>query len=124
MNKAFETDATARERAGRLDWRKRISDHIAFGLLVYTALNIFVTAVAMAKTDKSILPYLMLVVLVAAVIPACRWLEKVWERRGEDAAHDPALAPLFRRDAVAIWLCAIGLPFAVTALSVAAVRGF
>jgi hypothetical protein len=32
------------------------------------------------------------------------------------SAHDPALAPAFRRDRMWLWLLAIGLPFALTGL--------
>jgi hypothetical protein len=31
-------------------------------------------------------------------------------------AADPALRPLYRRDQTAVWLFAVGLPFAVTGL--------
>ena len=60
-------------------WSKRMSDHIAFGLLVYTGLNIFVTMEAVKGTTGSILPYFGLVVLVAAIIPACLKLEHRWK---------------------------------------------
>lgn len=112
-----KTIARARQQGvTRLDWRRRISDHIAFGLLAYTGLHIFVTAGAMASETHSILPYLALIVLVAGVIPLCRWFEKRWEAIGDDAAADPALAPQFWREVSALWLVAIGLPFALTGL--------
>ena len=60
------------------DWRKAMSDHVAYGLLVYTALQIFVTVKALAEGTSSLLPYLALVVLVAGIIPVCRWFEKRW----------------------------------------------
>jgi hypothetical protein len=52
-----------------LDWRKRISDHIAYALLVYTGLQIFVTIAALREGSASVLPGLALVVLVAGIIP-------------------------------------------------------
>ena len=93
------------------DWRRRISDNIAFGLLAYTALQIFVTMKQLKELNESLLPYLALVMLVAAIIPACRRLERRWDRLSDAQAGDPALAPLFRRDRALIWLGAIGLPF-------------
>ena len=69
------------------DWRKSASDHVAYSLLVYTALQIFGTVHAMkSATDGSvsILPYLALIVLVAGIIPACRWFEKRWVALSED----------------------------------------
>ncbi|ANU06553.1 hypothetical protein [Paraurantiacibacter namhicola] len=95
---------------------KRMSDHIAFALLVYTGLNIFVTMEAIKGTNGSILPYFGLVVLVAAIIPACRKLESRWERLTTTGAEDAQLTGLFRRDVLALWACAIGLPFALTGL--------
>jgi hypothetical protein len=104
-------------RPRRRDWRKAMSDNIAYALLVYTGLQIFVTMQAIKGDSKgSALPYLALIVLVAAIIPACRRLERRWEGLGDDAAADPALRSRFRRDQLLLWVLAIGLPFAVTAV--------
>ena len=118
MPNALERDAqgNAATRARRLDWHKRISDHVAYGLLVYTGLHIFVTMGALKTGQGSILPYFSLVVLVGGIIPGCRWFEKRWEAKGEAAASDPALAGEFRRDVVLIWLAAILLPLLLTGL--------
>ena len=99
-----------------LDWRRRMSDHIAYALLVYTVLQIFVTMNALKGKDASLLPYLALIILVAAIIPACRGFERRWNRLTDDQAHDPAMARYFRRDRLTLWLLAIGLPFALTGL--------
>lgn len=98
-----------------LDWRRRMSDHTAYALLAYTALQIFVTIGALKAKEGSLLPYLALVILVVAIIPACRSFEGRWSRISDEQAHDPALAPRYRRDRLALWLLAIGLPFALTA---------
>ncbi|VWX53095.1 hypothetical protein [Novosphingobium sp. 9U] len=100
----------------RVDWRRRMSDHIAYALLVYTALQIFVTIGALKAHGGSLLPYLALIILVVAIIPACRRFEARWNRLDDEQAHDPALAPHYRRDRFALWLLAIGLPFALTAV--------
>lgn len=71
------------------DWRKRMSDNIAYALLVYTALQIFMTMGALHGKGGSILPYFALVVLVAAIIPACRRFEKRWNRLNDEQAADP-----------------------------------
>lgn len=97
-----------------VDWRRKMSDNIAYALLVYTALQIFVTMGALKSEGASLLPYLALVVLVGAIIPACRRFERRWNRLSEDQAHDPVMAGDFRRDRVTLWLLAIGLPFALT----------
>ncbi|KPL68889.1 hypothetical protein SZ64_12760 [Erythrobacter sp. SG61-1L] len=112
--------AEVQVRAGkRLDWRRRMSDHVAYALLFYTGLQIYVTMAALRHTAESILPYFALVVLVAAVIPGCRVFEKRWEGLSDDEAADPALASLFGRDRAMIWLAAVALPFLVTG----AIRG-
>ena len=115
MDKALEHTAEPENRAAhKLDWRKKVSDHVAFGLLVYTGLHIFMTMTALKGGHGSMLPYLALVVLVAAVIPACRWFEMRWEDLTAHDVGDPALAPLFRRDVALLWAAAIGLPAALT----------
>ena len=91
-----------------------MSDNVAYALLVYTALQIFVTVAAMKSGMDSILPYLALVVLVAGIIPACRWFERRWRDLSDDEAHDPALAGAFRKDLLKLWVLAVGLPFLLT----------
>jgi hypothetical protein len=93
-----------------------MSDNIAYALLVYTALQIFVTMGALKSDGASLLPYLALIILVGAIIPACRRFERRWNRLSEAQAHDPAMASYYRRDRFALWLLAIGLPFALTGL--------
>jgi hypothetical protein len=117
MNKAWNNTAAGTPPAARkLDWRKRMSDNVAYGLLVYTVLQIFVTMHALNAKGGSILPYFALVILVAAIIPACRMFERRWNRLDDTAAADPSLARVFRRDQVLLWLASIGLPFLVTGL--------
>ena len=109
-----------RRAAHPLDWRKAMSDNVAYALLVYTALQIFMTISAMKNlTAGSILPYFSLIVLVAAIIPACRRFERRWEKLSDEQAHDPSLRSYYRRDQAFLWLLAIGLPFVLTGLILA-----
>src|SRR5579863_2343346 len=112
-----EADAVAHRKAVRaakpIDWRKRMSDTIAYALLVYTALQIFVTMNALKTEGGSLLPYLALIILVAAIIPSCRRFERRWNRLDTAQAADPALARAFRRDQLLLWGLAIGLPFVI-----------
>lgn len=98
------------------DWRKSMSDHVAWALLVYTTLNIFATVKAMSAGFSNILPYFALVVLVAAIIPACRWFEKRWTDMSDEQAADEAYAAAFRRDITGLWALAIILPLALTGI--------
>ncbi|MFL0355417.1 hypothetical protein ACI5KX_02970 [Erythrobacter sp. GH1-10] len=112
-----ETRSTAHKfGAHGTDYRKAISDHVAYALLVYTGLQIFLTVKALAEGFSSILPYVALVVLVAGIIPACRWFEKRWKDLSDEEAADPGLAGAFRRDLVMLWALALGLPLALTGI--------
>jgi hypothetical protein len=93
-----------------------MSDHVAYGLLVYTALQIFVTMGALRSQGRSLLPYMALVVLVGAIIPACRMFERRWNRLDDRQARDPVMADQFRRDRNLFWVLAIGLPFLLTGM--------
>ncbi len=116
MTKSWGGAASALARAKPLDWRKRMSDNIAYALLVYTALQIFVTMGMLESKGGSLLPYFALIILVAAIIPACRRFEKRWNRLNDVQAADPQFASYYRRDQLWLWLLAIGLPFAVSGL--------
>jgi hypothetical protein len=105
---------TAARQAKMLDWRKRMSDNIAYALLVYTGLQIFVTMGSLKAAGPSTLPYIALCILVVAIIPSCRRFERRWNRLSDDQAADPAMAAYFRRDRTVLWVLAIGLPFLIT----------
>ena len=112
LSKQHHAKLEARQR----DWRKAMSDHVAWALLVYTTLQIFLTVKAMSAGLSSIVPYFALVVLVAAIIPACRWFEKRWTVLSDEAAADEAYAGAFRRDTIGLWALAILLPLILTGL--------
>ena len=114
IDDAAAAAADAHETGHRRDLRKAMSDNVAYALIIYTALQIFMTVHAMKQGVSSILPYLALVVLVAGIIPACRWFEKRWKDLPDSEAHDPALSGAFKREAIAVWAVAIGLPLAMT----------
>lgn len=119
--KANDRAATA-GRQGTTDWRRAMSDNVAWALLVYTAIQIFLTVGAMKETGMKTLALFALVLLVAAIIPACRVFERRWRDLDDAAAHDRGLAGAFRRDVVLLWLMAIGLPVAIT-LALKAIAG-
>ena len=117
MDKALRQSAKpARHAVRKIDWRKRMSDNVAYALLMYTGLQIWVTMGTLKNGSGSILPYFALIVLVAAIIPGCRMFEKRWDTLSDSEAANPELRDRFRRDQVLLWLCAIGLPFGLTGL--------
>ncbi len=113
MNDALPREAT--HQSAR-DWRKSASDHVAYALLVYTALQIFVTVHALRQGASGLIPYLALAILVIAIIPSCRRFEKRWDGLSDEQALDPAYAGAFRSDMIRLWAIALGLPFVLTGL--------
>ncbi len=97
-------------------WEKRVSNHVAYALLAYTGLQIFVVMGAIKGEGMSILPYLGLIVLVGLVIPLCRRVEKRWQRMARSNASEATLAAAYSSDRLGIWLFAIGFPFAFVLL--------
>ena len=117
MDKALREHSGAQKRgAAKLDWRRKMSDHVAYGLLVYTGLQIFVTMSALKAGQGSILPYFALIVLVVGIIPGCRMFERRWEALSDSEAANPELADRFKRDRLLVWLFAISLPLVLTAI--------
>lgn len=102
------------QSAHDVNWRSKVSDHVAYSLLVYTGLHIFVTMGALKSGGGSLLPYFALVVLVVAIIPALRFLERRWQQFAESDIADTVLAPQFRREMALLWAAAIGLPLVLT----------
>lgn len=97
-------------------YAKRISDHVAVALVVYTLALIFVTSPAMESKGTSILPYFMLVIFVAMVIPACRNMERRWIKLEASELGNGGLETRFTTDRVKLWVAALGIPFLLAML--------
>lgn len=87
---------------------KRISTHIAYALVMYTLLLIFLVSPQMESKGTSILPYFLLVLLVGLAILPCRSLERRWNMADTYEHND--LNGACNRDAVLLWIAAIGIP--------------
>lgn len=112
VNTALPRTGARETRATETIWEKRISNHVAYALLAYTGLQIFVVMGAIKGEGMSILPYLGLIVLVGIVIPICRRVEKRWQVLGRSERSEADLTQIYRSDRLGIWLFAIGFPFA------------
>jgi hypothetical protein len=112
VNKALQTPGAKAKPS--VDWRKKMGDNVAYGLLVYTGLQIFVTMHEIQGSSTSILPVFVLVVLVAAIIPLFRNFERRWEHLSDEQAANMAFKAAFRRDQIRIWALAALLPFVIT----------
>ena len=97
-------------------YSKRISDHVAVALVVYTLMLIFVTSPAMESKGTSILPYFMLVVFVAMVIPSCRNMEHRWKTLEASELGQDGLEARFGIDRVKLWAGAIMIPIFLAVL--------
>ncbi|MFN3818416.1 hypothetical protein [Blastomonas sp.] len=93
-------------------WDRRISNHVAYALLAYTGLQIFVVMGAIRGEGMSILPYLGLVALVGIVIPLCRRMERRWQGLSRSNLSEAQLLTHYRGDRLGIWMFALGFPFA------------
>jgi hypothetical protein len=105
--------ARAREAAhdrAHKSYAKRISDHVAVALVVYTLALIFITSPSMKSDGTSILPYFMLVVFVAMVIPGCRNMERRWQALEQGELNVAGLETRFAADRVKLWVVALGIP--------------
>lgn len=108
------------EHAGRSrahkSYAKRISDHVAIALVIYTLALIFVTSPAMHSEGTSILPYFMLVVFVAMVIPSCRNMERRWQTLETSEMGASDLESRFTADRIKLWVAALGIPVVLAVL--------
>lgn len=112
MNEALNNAEAKGQRSK--NWRKGMSDNVAYALLVYTAIHIFATVGAMKAAGLKMGALAGLCVLVVAIIPALRKLESRWTKLSDEQAVDPYYAPAYRRDLTILWVLAIGLPFILT----------
>ncbi len=97
-------------------YAKRISDHVAVALVVYTLALIFITSPAMDSEGTSILPYFALVGFVAMVIPACRNMERRWQTIEKSELSDSGLETRFNADRIKLWVAALLIPVLLSVL--------
>ncbi|MEE9432893.1 MAG: hypothetical protein V3V15_01475 [Sphingorhabdus sp.] len=97
-------------RSSRKSYTKRISDHVAVALIIYTLLLIFMVMPAMETEGMSILPLFLLVVFVALMIPFCRHIDKRWKLLEGSELSDSNLRSRFAIDRTKLWIVAIGAP--------------
>lgn len=97
-------------------WQRRISRHIACGVIAYTMIQIVLMLSVMRSHAMSMLPYVALIVLVAVVVPLARRLEKRWQWFLAAALSDSEITREYRRSRIVVWASAIGGPFLLMAL--------
>ena len=93
---------------------KRMSDHIAVALVVYTLALIFVTMPSIETEGMSTFPLVLLVVLVGGIIPFLRYFEHRWMKFENSGQAQDGFNTRFTIDRLVIWVVAIGVPFALS----------
>jgi hypothetical protein len=101
---------------GHKGYAKRMSDHVAFALITYTLMLIFVVTPSMETKGTSILPYFLLVLLVGAVIPTCRRFEHRWKMLEASELGTGGLNTRFAVDRIKLWSGAIAIPLLLSVM--------
>lgn len=90
-------------------WHRKMSNNLAAALMLFTGLQIFVISAVVATGATSLLYHLGIVLLIAAIVPAARNMERRWEALPESLSEEGA-AERFRRDQLKLWSVALFLP--------------
>ncbi len=109
------SNAILNNLGSRANYGKRITSHIAYALVLYTLMLIFMVTPALDAGSMAIWPYFLLVALVGAVILPCRSLEKRWHKIDQSYPNGGQDAR-FGFEKILLWLAAIGLPLALMAI--------
>jgi hypothetical protein len=91
-------------------YSKRMSDHVAFALVVYTLMLIFLVTPTIESGGTSIFPYFVLVLFVGAVIPLCRNMERRWQALDAATYNGDGLQTQFTADRFKLWIAALAIP--------------
>ena len=89
---------------------KRMCTNVAWALIAYTMLLIFVVTPQMPHEGMVIWPYFLLVVFVALMVPFCRKIERRWRNLDGSELSDSGLKTRFAIDRTKLWMVAIGVP--------------
>lgn len=110
-----KADQAAHMHSQKSSCSKRICNEVAYALVVYTLALIFITSPAIHFGDMSIMPYFVLVLLVALAIPFLRGLERKWQAYEASGIERPASD--FTADRVKLWGFAILMPIVFMAIA-------
>ena len=120
MNRSMNRDrygvhSGAQTRSG-VAWDKKMCGQVAWALLIHTTLLIFFVTTKMESSGTSILPYFVLVLMVALFIGIGRHYDRRWRLIGPSELSDSSKMARFRFDQLKLWILAIGVPFLWAAL--------
>jgi hypothetical protein len=91
-------------------WHRRMSNNLAAALVTFAGLQIFVISAVVATGATTLLYHIGIAILIAAVIPAARNIERRWETLSQSDLSHHGLAVRFRMDQLKLWTGALLLP--------------
>lgn len=91
-------------------WRRRMSNNLAAALVTFAGLQIFVISAVVAIGATTLLYHIGIAILIAAVIPAARNLDRRWEALSQSDLSNQGLAVRFRMDQLKLWTATLLLP--------------
>lgn len=93
-------------------WHRRMSNNLAGALVLFTGIQICVISGVVATGATTLLYHLGIAVLIAAIVPAARNMERRWEMLTQSDLFGQGLAARFRVDQLKLWGTALFLPLA------------
>jgi hypothetical protein len=87
-----------------------MSRHASAAMLLFAGWQVWLAVSLSGTPGGSALPWVALVLLVAAAIPFARRMERRWQRLTEGAFPCAGLLAAYRRDRARIWLLALAVP--------------
>ena len=115
MATRFTTRATALPQlsgiphAGKL--ARQMTIHIAAAVVVYALVQLWLVIGAVAEGGSRFLPHIGVGLMLIAVVPAARRIERRWADLANSALASRELCQSYRHDAARVWAGAIILPF-------------
>lgn len=93
-------------------WHRKMSNNLAGALVLFTGLQICIISGVVATGASTLLYHLGIAVLLAAIVPAARNMERRWELLSQSDLSRQSLSTRFRVDQLKLWCAALFLPLA------------
>lgn len=103
---------------------QRMRMNIAGALLVFTAIQVLLTAIVAHQTGLHEPSIIGLVVVVALAVPAARIVDRRWVMLCHRSVYGPGLVARYRRDVARLWFTAVTAAplWLAVAVAIAALR--
>lgn len=91
-------------------WHRRMSNNLAAALVTFAGLQIVVISAVVATGTTTLLYHIGIAILIGAIIPTARNLERRWEYLSRSDLPSDGLAARFRMDQLKLWTGTLLLP--------------